>query len=191
MITEIKLDANKMDVKERADKLGEVAWEMHQVLNSTLFRDTLLKTLKKDGERSKWKDATNMEIYKRLMSGADRFNETEDNVLDIFVDDYYTFKNVIGYTTLNSKYIRVNTKFFDGRSNKLVGSNLVHEYGHLVGFSHDFWDTPERPLSICYQLNKIYETCHKRLIGNNGSLVKVKVGGFWLWSRYEWRRKYD
>lgn len=193
MITEINMDANRMNVKERADKLGEVAWEMHQVVNSSIFRDRVLKLspAQKVGERSKWKDASNMEIYKRLMRGAERFKDDEDNVMDIYVDDYYTFKRVIGYTTLTSKYIYVNTKYFDGRSNKLVGSNLLHEYGHHVGFSHDFWATEERPNSLCYQLNRIYEECHNMLIGNRGSLVKVKVGGWWLWSRYEWRRKYD
>lgn len=187
------MDANKMDVKERADKLGEVAWELHQILNSTMFRDKLLKLsmTQKNGERSKWKDATNMEIYRRLMSGADRFNETEDNVINLYVDDYYTIKNVIGYTTLNSKYIYVNTKYFDTRSNMLVGSNILHEYGHQVGFSHDFWNTPQRNNSLCYQLNRIYEETHKVLIGNRGYLSKVKTGGFWKFSKYIWRREYD
>jgi len=189
MITRINLDATKMNSEERALKLEEVATQLHQILNSTMFRDLVLK-MRKTGERSKWKDATNSEIYNRIMSGADRYSDVEDNVLDIFVDDYYTFKKVIGYTKASSKYIYVNTKFFDGRSNKKVGSNILHEYGHLVGFSHDFRSTADMPNSICYLLNDIYERCHELLIGQRiPSLVKVKVSGYWFWSRYEWRRQ--
>ena len=122
------------------------------------------------------------------MSGADRHDETEDNVINLYVDDYYTVKKVVGYTLLSSKYIRVNTKYFDTNSNKRVGSNLLHEYGHLVGFSHDFRRTARRPFSICYQLNKAYEECHDRLIGpREGSLAKVKVGRWF--PKYKWVRK--
>lgn len=191
MITEINMDANRMDEKEGAEKLSEVAWEMHQILNSTMFRDQVLKMGPKPGEKSKWKDASNMEIYKRIMSGADDIDETEDNKIDLVVDDYYSPMRVIGYMVPGKRPIWVNTKFFNGRSNKLVGSNLCHEYGHHVGFRHGSKRTPERKTSIAYQLNDIYEYCHHRLIGNRGSLVKVKVGGWWLWSRYEWRRVYE
>jgi len=192
MITEIRMDKVKFNSEEGAKKLAEVAHEMHQILNSTLFRDKVLKMGMKPGERSEWKNKTNKEIYKRLMSGAEDLDENNDNVINLEVYSYYSPMRVVGYIVPGKKNIWVNTKFFNGRSNKLVGSNLVHEYSHQLGFRHDSKRTKDRPSSISYQLNKIYEACHDHLIGSSyGYLKRVKVGGFWFWSRYEWRRVYD
>lgn len=185
------MDNSRMDTKEGAQKLDEVARELHRILNSTMFRDLVFKMGPKPGERSVWRTASNKEIYDRIMSGAEETDETTDNSIDLVVDDYYSPMRVIGYMVRGKKGIFVNKKYFNTRSNKMVGSNLIHEYGHHIGFSHDFKRTPDRPTSIAYQLNKIYEQCHDRIIGNVGSLVRVKVGGWWLWSRYEWRRVYD
>lgn len=170
-----------MNTPARREKLIQVAEELERVLSSVMFRDEILKLTKADkvGELSDWRGMPNLSLYNHITSGADRFDSNKDNVMDVFVDDYYSFKRVIGYTTLNSKYIYVNTKYFDKRSNKLVGSNILHEYGHQLGFSHDFRATSRRPNSICYKLNGIYEKCHDIIIKKGLTWKKVFVRRKW------------
>ena len=97
------------------------------------------------------------------MNGAEVLDPVIDNEWDIFIDGYFSMKRVIGYTMRNIKTIFVNTKYFDTRHKALVGSNIVHEYGHKLGFSHDFRATADRPFSICYQLNLCYEAAYSKI----------------------------
>ena len=174
MITTIKLDATKMDSEARKDKMAQVAGEMHTVINSSIFRDQILKMKPFLGERSKYKTLSNKEVYKMIMHGADIHEPQMDYELDIFVDDYYTFKKVIGYTKPSvDRIIRVNTKYFDRRHSMDIGSNILHEYSHLLGFSHDFFNSEDRPSSISYQLNKVYESTYKRIFKLQTSKVQV------------------
>lgn len=162
MVTKINIDASKIDTDQRYEKIQDIAFEIHTVINSKIFMDQVLK-MKKFGERSKYKDYTNMEIYQILMKGSETLEPVEDNEWDIYIDDYFSWKRVIGYTKKNIKTIFINTRFFDKRHRALCGSNIVHEYGHKLGFSHDFRATKDRPFSICYQLNKAYEAAYSKI----------------------------
>lgn len=174
MITTIKMDSTRMDSEFRKNKMNQVATEMHTVINSSIFRDQILKMKPFKGERSKYKDLSNMEVYQMIMHGADIHEPQIDYELDIFVDDYYTWRKVIGYTKPSvDRIIRVNSKFFDGRHTMKVGSNILHEYSHLMGFSHDFYDNEDRPFSISYQLNVAYENTYKKLFNLQTAPVKV------------------
>ena len=172
MITRINLDATKINSQVRKDKLTRVAQELHTVINSRIFMDAIIKMKPMKGELSIWKDATNMSIYKHIMSGAETLDPVEDYELDIYVDDYYSLKWVIGYTRPSIKTIYINSRYFDKRTTKLIGSNILHEQGDKLGFKHAF-RKPSRSC-ICYQLNDIYETCYDRIFGK-GQANKVKV----------------
>jgi len=172
MLTKINIDASRLDTNERKEKIEQVAVEMHQIVNSRIFQDKV-HTMKKWGETSKYKDASNQRIYKMIMDGAETLDPIVDNEMDIFIDDYFSWRRVIGYTKKNIKTIFVNTRYFDKRGTKLIGSNIMHEYGHKLGFGHDFYATDRRPFSICYQLNNIYEECYDRLFGYTLSKIKV------------------
>jgi len=120
------------------------------------------------------------------MEGAEVLDPEVDYEIDIYVDDYYSLKKVIGYTYRNTKYQYVNSRYFDKRSTKLIGSNVLHEYGHKLGFGHDFRRTKRRPFSVCYQLNDIYEECYDQLMGNLPQRIK-KCYRSW---RTLWLKKY-
>lgn len=164
MITTINIDASKIKTQERKDKLAIVAQELHRVINSTLFRDKVMR-IKKQGELSKFKDQPNSMIYNHIMSGKEVLDKEEDFEMDIFINDYFSLKRVIGYTKPSIKTIFVNTRYFDKRTTKLIGSNILHEYGHKLGFKHAFRKTKNRHLSLCYELNRIYEECYDTLFG--------------------------
>lgn len=172
MLTKITIDGSRLNTEWRREKAQRVAHEMHTVINSKIFQDKVLK-MDKWGETSKYKDAPNIEIYQMIMRGAEVLDPVVDNEIDIYVDDYYSIKRVIGYTYANTKWIYTNTRYVDSYHSKLVGSNFIHEYGHKLGFDHDFRSTARRPYSICYLLNDIYEQCYAILFKQTKSEVRV------------------
>lgn len=182
MITKINIDASKIDSQERLDKINNVALEMHTVINSSIFRDKIY-VMDKSGETSKYKDVSNSEVYQMIMKGAEVLDPQVDYEMDIFIDDYFSLKRVIGYTFKTTKTIFVNTRYFDSRPSSLIGSNILHEYGHKLGFDHDFSNTPRRPKSICYQLNRVYEECHARIFNEKRPVTETYCVRSWrtLW----------
>lgn len=164
----IKIDVTRLDTKDRRDKLLHVAREMHQIMNSRIFMDSMMK-IKKTGERSEWKNKSNAEIYKHIMSGSEVLTPEKDGVIEFAVDDFRQkfsrFRSmIVGFTyPKQDKIIRVNVKYLDNQPTVKIGSNQLHEIGHLLGFKHDFYATAERPNSICYQLNEVYEDCYRRI----------------------------
>lgn len=166
---QVTIESNKLDTIKRREKATFTEIEMSEVWNSTIFKTIFLETLLKNdytkGERSAWAKATPETIINHFYSGVEVLNPLADNKAKIKVDDYYTFKRVIGYTSKSDPYIYVNTKYFDGRQTILVGSNLTHEWGHKIGFSHDFRRTKYRHLSLCYLLNDIYEKSFCEIYG--------------------------
>lgn len=172
MLTKITIDASRLDTQERIDKINDVAIEMHTVVNSRLFMDAVLRMNKK-GERSVYKDLSNAEVYKMIMEGSEILDPVKDHELDIFIDDFFSMKRIIGYTKRNIKTIFVNTRFFDKRHRCLIGSNILHEASHKLGFGHDFRSTPDRPFSVSYQLNGIYETCYRKIFNIHPYLKTV------------------
>ena len=187
----VSIDGSKLDTIRRIRKVAKVQEEMEIILNSDLFKMLVTNMKLLHGETSAWKDATGEEIYERIMSGASDLSPEKDSVINIFVDDYYSWKRVIGYTYPNTKTIYTNTKYFDSvnitqdnHHRKMTGSNFLHEYGHKIGFDHDFRATARRPYSICYQLNDIYESCWDALMPSRMKRVER------IYSYRRWFRRY-
>ena len=143
----------------RREKVEQTALEIHSVLNSQIFRDKVL-VMQKHGERSAWRNKSNKEIYDFIMKGSERLSPEVDYEMDVFIDDYYSIKRVIGYTNGKTPYIFTNTRYFDKNHTREVGANIVHEWSHKLGFDHDFRATAARPYSVSYRLGKIYQECY-------------------------------
>lgn len=175
MQLKIKINSDRLDTPERRKKALLVATEMEIVINSDEFKKNFLAINHLPGELSIWKDATITAIFNYLMNGSETLDPTEDNELDLFVDDYYTFKNVVGHTYETDRYIYANIKYFDVNSSKNIGSFFLHEYGHKKGFSHDFRATARRKYSLCYWMNYIYEKTWDEILGETSAHDKVLV----------------
>lgn len=155
---------------------------METVLTSHVFFECFLMEVAKSyylcGERSKWKDKSADEIFAQIFP------------ITLWIKQYNSFKNVVGYGYPNDKWIYLNTKFldqrsvFDEESLMLVGSNLLHEHGHDQGFEHDFYDTPERKFSICYILNRAYERAYRIIYQLPEPVIKTYIP----WYKRLWKR---
>ena len=107
---------------------------------------------------------TNLEIYNKILSGAEELNLVENNTMDIEVQLYYNgWTSTVGYTTSTSTKINMNTKFFNYYTPAEVSGNMMHEWLHKVGFSHSSSYSTSRDYSVPYAIGSIMERLAKNL----------------------------
>ena len=193
----VKLNGSRLDTKKRFDKLFKIEKEINLIVNSSMFKDLILAIPTKHGELSHWGKASNYEVYEHIMSGSQELSPAKDGVIEVYFDDYYSWKNVIGYTYPNIDTIYVNTRYFDSddltpemHNRKLSGSNCLHEISHKIGFDHDFRATNRRPFSLSYILNDIYEKCWDKLIAPNLKRKEVQYS-YRKWFKTYWGSKVE
>ena len=173
----IKIDYSSNFTPNEISKLIRCEGNLEKIVNSTLFKQEFLRA-DFSGETSQWKNKTNLEIFEHFMSGAETLQPEIDNEADIFIDIFNPkpFQSVVGYTYSYTVMQWINRKFFWALSDAGVEGNLAHEWGHKLGFDHDFKATARRPFSICYQLNKIINFCHAVIIdGQEFPVAAVKA----------------
>jgi hypothetical protein len=68
---------------------------------------------------------------------------------------------VHGYTYEKSDTINLNRKYHNNYGICSVANNLSHEWSHKVGFGHDYKPSLQRPYSVPYSMNAIFEKCCK------------------------------
>lgn len=98
---------------------------------------------------------SNTQIYQKLLEGAEKLRPSKNNAMDITVETYYTSANVIGYTLPSANKIWMNTKYLNNFTPVQVSSNMVHEWLHKLGFTHDYESTTKRPYSVPYAIGYI------------------------------------
>jgi len=184
-----KIDHQQFTPKELV-RLEEARVNLELICNSEMFRQEFLRA-DFSGETSNWKHKTNQEIFEHFMSGAETLQPEIDNEADIDLTIFNPkpFSNVVGYTYGNTIRQWINRKFFWSMSIIGVEGNICHEWGHKLGFDHDFNETKRRHFSICYQLNKIIKYCHLKLIDGNDTIEAVKKTYVPKWKRivFFWR----
>tara|TARA_Y100000296_G_C5180060_1_gene263712 strand:+ start:32042 stop:32659 length:618 start_codon:yes stop_codon:yes gene_type:complete len=152
-------------------RLRQAALIIEQVVNHPQFKDEILKA-NFFGETSQFKNKTNLEIYKHIISGSESLKPEIDNEADILQGAFkpkwwkrdpigYTYRNVLEQW-MNLQYLRVSPV-------SKLASNMFHEWLHKMGFDHDFKATSRRPYSVCYQGNKILEKIYKQVPASNSS----------------------
>ena len=155
------------------------------ICNSELFRQEFLRS-DFSGETSDWKHKTNQEIYDHFMSGRETLDTTWDNEADIDqgIFNPKPWTRVVGRTWKNRTLQEINRKFFWSLPIWGVMGNILHEWGHKLGFSHDYKRTKLRPFSVCYQLNKIVKYCYFVLIENKRPYVAAVKTYVPFWKRF-------
>jgi len=112
------------------------------VLNSESFKERVINYQHSSGQRryAANRGMTNEQIYQFLMSGREILGgDATPGEMNFDVRYYYRgWSKVIGYTNPGkNNLININGRFYTGYDLSSVASNLVHEWIHLMGFSHE------------------------------------------------------
>lgn len=123
---------------------------LNDALNDKQFHEMVLAT------RFVGTKDSSVVILEKLLSGADHLDPRKDNIMNVqFVMYYNWFSRAIGYVLDGDRTIYVNRKYFGGSNGAVnFASNCLHEYLHLIGYSHssarDFGSPP-------YKMNSLFE----------------------------------
>jgi hypothetical protein len=146
--------------KEEVEKHILAVNDAVKALNSKRFKQNFLKL-----KLTNTDGLTNLEIYEKLMSGADDLNPAVDRDIDVYVEMYFKNNKVVGWTkpSINKTYL--NRKFFKNFDSADVACNLVHEYLHKVGFDHH---SAKEHTSVPYAIGYLVEDSIREMWKNPG-----------------------
>lgn len=142
--------------------------QFERVVASSAFRSKILKHRYNNRYSFKLNNRkSNSQIFQSIIDGADKYNRTIDNEIDMILCPYYTSDNVIGYTYSKRKEVWVNLKYYrDGYNNfsisDMVG-NFMHEWIHNAGFGHDFDWNETRSLTVPYAVGYMARSVASKL----------------------------
>lgn len=133
---------------------------LERVLNSTNFKTEVYNhRYAKKYQFKKNKSLNNQEVYQTIIDGADKYDRSIDNKIDMILCPYYSSKNVIGYTYSNRKEVWLNFKYYRDRYNDFqisdIVGNILHEWIHNAGFTHSFKRNNTRKYTIPYAVGYI------------------------------------
>jgi hypothetical protein len=100
---------------------------------------------------------TNVQIYQKILEGAETLNGIANNRLDIELELYTEASTTIGYTNVGTPRIWMNTKYFDTYTPINVSDNLMHEWLHKLGFTHAQTWSASRDHSVPYAIGYLME----------------------------------
>lgn len=144
---------------EQEDKVRQAVEILKKVIASKQFKDRLInftyngkKQFVDSGGRS------NEEIYQMILEGAERIgNTSKNNMMDVELELYHQTTKTIGYTYPNTVRIWMNKKYFNRYTPLKVADNLMHEWMHKLGFSHEISWSRDRDYSVPYAVGYLIE----------------------------------
>lgn len=99
------------------------------------------------------KGLTNVQIYNKLVAGAEKLYPYSNNMMDMEIQLYTdNYSSTIGYTYPNTTRIWMNTKYFNRYTSVDVSGNMIHEWLHKLGFTHTSYYTSYRRYSVPYAI---------------------------------------
>jgi|GEM_PF-1099485 len=104
---------------------------------------------------------TNVQIYQKLIDGAETLTPEVDNEMDLELELYYSSRNTVGYTYPNQPRIYMNTKYFYSYNPVQVAGNIYHEWIHKLGFDHASSYSVSRDSSVPYGVGYLLEELGK------------------------------
>jgi len=109
---------------------------------------------------------SNLQIYNKILVGAEELNRNSNNTMDMGITTYYENTSTVGWTSTGSPNINMNTKFLDSYTASQATSNMMHEWLHKLGFSHTAYYSTSRDYSVPYAIGTIMDKlAYKASIG--------------------------
>jgi hypothetical protein len=164
----VNIDTKKLDNQYRVEKALTSGDHLLTIMKSNMFKSLIInmdrdKWLRGESDSSAFKFLTNHEIYQKIMSGKEEWNNETDYEADLVIDDFLgkIWSKVVGYMNPGKRTIYVNTRFFDSMALIKVVSNMLHEWFHTLGARHS---GPDFRSSLAYFANFVAESCYRHLI---------------------------
>jgi len=132
------------------------------VINTPEFRTRILNADFKDrrfiderGEYSEIND--NQEILNKIIAEKEQYTgETVDYEWDFNICLYRSLTGEVGHR--KKETIFTKKRKFRNLSHRFIASHWIHEYTHVLGFTHDYKRTERRPYSVPYLISTIANT---------------------------------
>lgn len=105
---------------------------------------------------------SNQDIYNLIQLGKEKMSKRIDRQMNLKLKLYYENSDTVGWTYSNSDIIHVNRKFYGTYTEAKIARNLMHEWLHNMGFSHDSNVTNKRRYSVPYAIGDIVEKLARR-----------------------------
>lgn len=142
----IKCDAQIIKV-EKHDNYSEASLKkltlathlLDSILSTNEFRKRVL-----DAKLIATKGKSNKEIYDYLMSGNTEYESANDKIINLYLEEYanYAGGNEIGHTI--GKKTSTHRCFILQNDVACLAGHLIHEYLHVMGFTHRRLERPKK-----------------------------------------------
>lgn len=153
---------------KQEEKVRKAVELIKKVVASSEFRKRILNYQYKD--KTTFVDNhgfTNEEIYQKILDGAEKMgNKSSNNTMDVELELYHQKTKTIGYTYPNTVRIWMNKKYFNRYTPIKVADNLMHEWMHKLGFTHDVTWSRDRDHSVPYAIGYLVEELAQEYIEN-------------------------
>lgn len=126
-------------------KLDDAVKILERVVNSDQFGKRVENS--KYFRNNKMKGAA---ILQKIRTGHEE-NTMPDNIISLLVEVYNNKKNEIGHTTPDG-IIHTNKEWILSNSATCYAAHLLHEYCHVLGFSHSWLRLPFRSKTVPYKI---------------------------------------
>ncbi|MEM6517368.1 MAG: hypothetical protein AAF688_14390 [Bacteroidota bacterium] len=159
----IKVKLNRLvnfNRKRDIEKAKKVQKLIEVVINSNEFRENVISADFKDRRFRKengtiYEIVENGSILNLIIGGNEQYDndDTIDFEWDFQIVLYRSFTGEIGHRSKDTIFTK--KKKFRKMPYKDLASHWIHEYMHVIGFTHDFKRTKRRAYSVPYLVGEI------------------------------------
>lgn len=175
----LKADSTKVNKITWDAKIKMINFEPHQekkvlkavrilkkIITSDEFKERIIN-FNYNGKRNfiDNKGISNQEVYQKILEGAEQIGNTSpNNLMDVELELYHQSTTTIGYTYPDTSRIWINKKYFTRYSPAKVADNLMHEWMHKLGFTHETKWSKDRDNSVPYAVGYLVEELAQKIM---------------------------
>ena len=155
-----QIEANYIEGFSNSDiiRAKEAIEILEALVNSQEFKKAVISERRFKRRKIKTKSGnhkyTNTEILNLILSGEDLKNSA-NNIVNLNLKLYDSKKNEIGNTNTSTLIISTYRGYFINSDIKCYTCHILHEYMHVIGFTHSFFNVFGREYTVPYRIGTI------------------------------------